>query len=65
MTIEEKIKILTQLRNGYPISHKWEQDYPYDKELMLQTDKFIKELENEKELKCCGFEIKEHFYGNA
>ena len=47
LTTEEKIKILIQLRNVYPISHEWEQDYPYDKELMLQTDKFIKELKNE------------------
>jgi len=51
LTTEEKIKILTQLRNGYPISHEWEEDYPYDEELMLQTDKFIKELENEERSK--------------
>ena len=47
LTTEEKIKILIRLRNGYPTSHEWEQDYPYDMELIRQADEFIKELENE------------------
>ena len=47
LTTEEKIQLLTQLRNGYPVAHEWEQDYPYDVELCRKADEFIKELKNE------------------
>lgn len=45
LTTEEKIKLLTQLRNGYPVAHEWEQDYPYDIEIRRKADEFIKELQ--------------------